>query len=132
MLDIKRIQKDFLFLQQKIHGNSVVFLDTAASAQKPQVVISATADSYINDYANVHRGSYSLSDEVTKKYEDTRKIIQNFIGAKYMEEIINGIKIDLLQDLVNHIVDGGHVLLIDDFGRSLRYRGGCRHGGAAQ
>ena len=88
MLDIQKIQKDFLFLQQKIHGNPVVFLDTAASAQKPQVVIDAVAESYTNHYANVHRGLYALSEQATEKYENTRKIVQNFIGAKHVEEVI--------------------------------------------
>ena len=88
MLDIQKIQKDFLFLQQKIHGNPVVFLDTAASAQKPGVVIDAVAESYTNHYANVHRGLYALSEQASEKYENTRKIVQNFIGAKHVEEII--------------------------------------------
>ena len=88
MLDIQKIQKDFLFLQQKIHGNPVVFLDTAASAQKPGMVIDAVAESYTNHYANVHRGLYALSEQVSEKYENTRKIVQNFIGAKHVEEII--------------------------------------------
>lgn len=88
MLDIQKIQKDFLFLKQMIHGNHVVFLDTAASAQKPKMVIDAVAESYTKGYANVHRGLYTLSEQATEKYENTRKITRDFIAAKHVEEII--------------------------------------------
>lgn len=88
MLDIQKIRQDFPFLKQTIHGKPVVFLDTGASAQKPNIVIDAVKDSYTNDYANVHRGVYYLSDQATEKYEGTRKIVQHFIGAQKMEEII--------------------------------------------
>ena len=88
MLDIQKIRQDFPFLKQTIHGKPVIFLDTVASAQKPNIVIDAVKDSYVNDYANVHRGVYSLSTQATKKYEGTRKIVQNFICAKKVEEII--------------------------------------------
>lgn len=88
MLDIQKIRQNFPFLKQTIHGNPVVFLDTGSSAQKPNIVIDAVKDSYTNDYANVHRGVYYLSDQSTEKYEGTRKIVQHFIGAQKKEEII--------------------------------------------
>ncbi len=88
MLDIQKIRQDFPFLKQTIHGKPVVFLDTGASAQKPNIVIDAVKDSYTNDYANVHRGVYYLSDQATEKYEGTRKIVQHFIGAQKSQEII--------------------------------------------
>ena len=88
MFDVQQVRKDFPFLQQKIHGKPVVFLDTGASAQKPKQVIEAVKDSYTNDYANVHRGVYRLSDQATEKYEGTRNIVRQFIRANKNEEII--------------------------------------------
>ncbi|WP_116963495.1 aminotransferase class V-fold PLP-dependent enzyme [Fastidiosibacter lacustris] len=88
MLDIQNIRRDFPFLKQMVHGKPVVFLDTGASAQKPNVVIDAVKESYTNDYANVHRGVYYLSDQATEKYEGTRKVVQNFLNAEKLEEII--------------------------------------------
>ncbi|WP_119343777.1 aminotransferase class V-fold PLP-dependent enzyme [Facilibium subflavum] len=88
MFDIEKIRQDFPFLRQTIHGKPVVFLDTAASAQKPQVVIDAVTESYTNNYANVHRGVYTLSDQATEKYEGARKTVQKFIHATYFEEVI--------------------------------------------
>jgi|APSaa5957512535_1039671.scaffolds.fasta_scaffold44101_1 cysteine desulfurase / selenocysteine lyase len=87
-LDIKKIRQDFPALKQKIHGKPLVFLDTAASAQKPQSVIDLVTQSYTNNYANVHRGVYTLSDQATSNYEATRQCIADFIGAKSADEIV--------------------------------------------
>lgn len=88
MLDEKKIQNDFPFLNQIINGKRVVFLDTAASAQKPILVIQSIKDSYINNYANINRGIYELSERVTEKYEYSRKVVQKYINASEDNEII--------------------------------------------
>ncbi len=86
--DIEKVRKDFPALQQKIHGKPLVFLDTAASAQKPQVVIDLVTQSYTNNYANVHRGVYTLSDQATSNYESTRESVAEFIHAKSQKEVV--------------------------------------------
>ena len=88
MYDVNKIRKDFPFLSQNINNKSVVFFDTGASAQKPQVVIDAIANAYAFSYANVHRGVYFLSQEASDRYENVRSIVQKFINAKSENEIV--------------------------------------------
>ena len=88
MYDVNKIRKDFHFLSQSINDKPVVFFDTGASAQKPQVVIDAIADAYAFSYANVHRGVYFLSQEASENYENVRSIVQKFIHAKSRNEIV--------------------------------------------
>ena len=89
MLDLKKIRDDFPILDKKILDNKdLVYLDTAASAQKPKVVIDEIYSFYSNNYANVSRGVHTLSVESTFKYEDARKKVQKFINADSEREII--------------------------------------------
>ena len=89
MLDIKKIREDFPILNKKILNNkNLIYLDTAASAQKPKVVIDEINSFYSNNYANVSRGVHTLSVESTFKYEDARKKVQKFINADSEREII--------------------------------------------
>ena len=88
MYDIEKIRLDFPNLALKVNGKPNTFLDTAASAQKPQEVIDKIAHTYIYDYANVHRGSYYFSEQATAEYEKARTIIKNFINAKQDNEIV--------------------------------------------
>ncbi len=89
MLDIKKIRGDFPILNKKILNNKdLIYLDTAASAQKPKVVIDEINSFYSNNYANVSRGVHTLSVESTFKYEDARKKVQKFINADSEREII--------------------------------------------
>jgi cysteine desulfurase/selenocysteine lyase len=81
-------KKDFPILTQKIHGKPLVFLDSAASSQKPQCVIDAIVNYYQHDHANIHRGVYELSVRATKLFEDARVKIKNFINAAHAHEII--------------------------------------------
>jgi cysteine desulfurase/selenocysteine lyase len=81
-------KQDFPILQQKIHGKPLVFLDSAASSQKPQCVIDALVRYYREDHANIHRGVYDLSARATKLYEKARINIQKFINAEHAHEII--------------------------------------------
>lgn len=88
MYDVTKVRKDFPFLSQKINNKPVVFFDTGASAQKPQVVIDAIAEAYKFNYANVHRGVYSLSQEASENYENVRTKVQRFINAGSFNEIV--------------------------------------------
>lgn len=79
---------DFPILTRTINGKPLVYLDNAASTQKPQVVIDRLVDFYTQEYANIHRGNHTLSQLATNAYESTREKIKNFINARYTEEII--------------------------------------------
>ncbi len=88
MYDVYKIRQDFPVLSQKINGKPNTFLDSAASAQKPQCVIDTMYHLYSSCYANVHRGAYYLSEHITLEYENARKIVQRFINAASEREII--------------------------------------------
>ena len=88
MYDVYEIRKDFPILSEKINGKPNTFLDSAASAQKPRQVIEKMNEVYFKQYANVHRGSYLLSEESTEEYEEARRIVANFINAKSDKEIV--------------------------------------------
>jgi cysteine desulfurase/selenocysteine lyase len=82
------LREDFPVLQQQINGESLVYLDSAASAQIPQQVIASIADYQSHDHANVHRGVHTLSHRATEAYEGARDKVQNFINAHSRSEII--------------------------------------------
>jgi cysteine desulfurase/selenocysteine lyase len=81
-------KQDFPVLNQQIHGKNLVFLDSAASSQKPRCVIDTISNYYQQDHANVHRGVYELSARATKRFEAARETIKKFINAKHSHEII--------------------------------------------
>ena len=82
------VRAQFPILKKEINGHRLVYLDSAASAQKPQVVIETLRDVYTNTYANVHRGIYTLADEATERYEAARAKVAAFINAPEPDEII--------------------------------------------
>lgn len=86
--DIEKIRSNFPILQQQINDKAFVFLDSAASAQKPIQVIEAMQKAAYTQYANVHRGIYTISEAVTEQYEAVRQKIADFIGASSSDEII--------------------------------------------
>jgi len=88
MYDVEAVRADFPILARTMHDKPLAFLDSAASAQKPRQVIDAVREVYEHEYANVHRGLYQISEAVTDKYEGTREIIRDFIGAAHTHEII--------------------------------------------
>lgn len=88
MLDTRRIRADFPILSRQIHGKPLVFLDSAASSQKPLPVLEAMTAAYRECYANVHRGVYTLSEEATFSYEAARDKVASFINARVREEVI--------------------------------------------
>jgi cysteine desulfurase/selenocysteine lyase len=79
---------DFPILSQRINGHPLVYLDTAASAQKPRTVIDAMTEFMETDYANIHRGVHTLSVRATDKYEAVRGKVQRFINAAHEDEIV--------------------------------------------
>ncbi len=87
-LDIEAIRSQFPILHQKVNGKQLVYLDNAATNQKPQSVINALEHHYAADNANIHRGIHTLAERSTTAFEDTRKAVQSFINANEVEEII--------------------------------------------
>ncbi len=85
---MKNYRQDFPIFKQLIHGKPLVYLDSAASSQKPQCVIDAIVNYYQQDHANIHRGVYELSERATRKYEQARQRVQQFIHAAHAHEII--------------------------------------------
>lgn len=89
MLDLTRIRADFPILQREVRpGVPLVYLDSTATAQKPQAVIAAMDDYYHRSNANVHRGIHTLAEEATAQYESARERVAHFIGARTPREII--------------------------------------------
>ena len=86
--DVAILREDFPILHQSVHGHPLVYLDNAASAQKPRAVIDAISQFYSSDYSNIHRGVHSLSERSTKLYEDGRIKTQRLINARHSKEII--------------------------------------------
>ena len=86
--DVNRIRADFPILATKVYGKPLVYLDNAASAQKPQAVLDRINQAYTSQYANVHRGLHYLANEATEGYEGAREKVAAFINAGRKEEII--------------------------------------------
>ena len=87
-LDIAAIRAEFPILKREINGKPLVYLDNAASAQKPQAVIDAVSHVYEHSYANVHRGLHTLANEATEAFEGARAKVATFLGAMRPEEIV--------------------------------------------
>lgn len=87
-VDFAAIRSDFPLLKRSMNGQPIVFLDSAASSQKPQVVIDALDQYYATQNANVHRGVYALSQQATDAYEEGRRAVQRFINAEHEHEVI--------------------------------------------
>jgi cysteine desulfurase/selenocysteine lyase len=86
--DVRRVRADFPILQQKVHGLPLVYLDNAATAQKPQAVLDALQHYYARDNANVHRAVHLLSERATRAYEEARLKVKRFLGAADAHEIV--------------------------------------------
>ncbi|KQZ00730.1 cysteine desulfurase [Pseudolabrys sp. Root1462] len=86
--DVDKIRADFPALAMQVYGKPLVYLDNAASAQKPQAVLDRLMKAYTREYANVHRGLHYLANEATEAYEDAREKVATFINAPRKEEII--------------------------------------------
>jgi len=86
--DVQRVREDFPILKQMVHGKPLVYLDNAATSQKPQAVIDAIQDYYTGYNANVHRGLHALSERATEAFEEARAKVQRFLGARDSREIV--------------------------------------------
>ena len=87
-LETARIKKDFPLLDREVKGQRLVYLDSAASSQKPRAVLDAMDRCYETFYANVHRGVYTIAEEATAAYEGARARVASFVGAAAPEEIV--------------------------------------------
>ncbi len=86
--DVERVRREFPILAQRVHGRPLVFLDSAASAQKPRFVLEAMSRLYERDYANIHRGVYALSERATAAFEAVREKVRAFLGAPEAREVV--------------------------------------------
>ena len=88
MFDVEKIRQDFPILTREVYGKPLIYLDNAASAQKPKAVLDAMMKSMTQEYANVHRGLHFLSNAATQAFEDARESVRRFINAPSKDQII--------------------------------------------
>ena len=88
MIDIHKVRADFPILKEKVNGKQLVYLDNAATGQKPQVVIDSIVEYYSTINSNIHRGVHTLSQKATDAYEQVRTKLQAHFNAKNTYEII--------------------------------------------
>ncbi|KYG20691.1 cysteine desulfurase [Bradyrhizobium sp. AT1] len=86
--DVNRVRQDFPILSMQVHGKNLVYLDNAASAQKPNAVLDRLTQAYASEYANVHRGLHYLANAATEAYEGARDKVARFLNAERREEVI--------------------------------------------
>lgn len=86
--DVQQVRKDFPILSMRVHGKPLVYIDNAASAQKPQAVLDRMHKLYTSEYANVHRGLHFLANAATEAYEGARDTVARFLNAARREEIV--------------------------------------------
>ena len=86
--DVMRLREDFPALAMQVYGKPLVYLDNAASAQKPKAVLDRIMQAYTSEYANVHRGLHYLANAATEAYEGARAKVAQFVNARRSEEII--------------------------------------------
>jgi len=115
--EVEKIRKDFPILRRSMRGMPLVFLDSAASAQKPRAVLDAISNLYSNHYANIHRGLYELSETATRLHEQAREKIRALLHAEHSREIVftrNATEaINLVaQSFARHRVGAGDEILI--------------------
>ena len=87
-LDVDAVRQDFPILHQRVHGRPLVWLDNAATTQKPQSVIDALSHFYEHDNSNIHRGAHTLASRATEAFEQARDKVRDFLGASSSKEIV--------------------------------------------
>ena len=87
-LDVERIRADFPILSTKVYGKPLVYLDNAASVQKPRCVVERMVEATYGEYANVHRGLYHLANAATDNFEAARESVRTFLNAESLEEVV--------------------------------------------
>ena len=117
-LDVERIRAEFPILSQTVHGKPLVFLDSAASAMKPDAVIDAMAETMRTQYANVHRGLHWMSERTTDAYEGTRDAVARLLNAPSRDEVVfakNSTEaINLLAHSYGSLMRPGQAVLISE------------------
>ena len=88
MFDVEQIRKEFPILEREVYGKPLIYLDSAATAQKPKCVVEKMSELLLHDNANIHRGVHLLSEEMTARYEEAREVVRCFIGAECREEVV--------------------------------------------
>src|SRR5579872_4863689 len=88
LFDAEKVRRDFPIFAQKVHGKPLIYLDSAATAQKPLVVIETLRRFYADQYGTVHRAVYDLAAQSTARYHAVRERVRVFLGAAHVEEII--------------------------------------------
>jgi cysteine desulfurase / selenocysteine lyase len=88
VLDVARLRRDFPILRSSVHGKPLIYLDNAATSQKPRAVVEAEADFTLLENANVHRGVHTLSQRATAAYDRAREEVRSFLGAGHASEIV--------------------------------------------
>ena len=115
--EANKLKNDFPIFSRKIKGKPIIYLDNAATTQKPKQVINIIKDFYENENANIHRGVYTLSEEATRKYNEARGIVAKFINAKPKEIIFTRSateSINLLAYTVKSLLKNKKEILITD------------------
>lgn len=113
------VRKDFPALNQKVHGKDLIYLDSAATALKPQSVVDRIAKFYLYESSNVHRGAHSLADVATQHFEAARQKIAKFIGAASSEEIVfvrgttEGVNLVAQTYGLSHLKEGDEILITE-------------------
>lgn len=114
--DVEAIRKDFPILSREVYGKPLVYMDNAASAQKPQAVIDAITRAYEMEYSNVHRGLHYLSNTATQNFEDAREKVRAFLNAPTTDEIIftSGAtdSINLVADSIGAEIEEGDEIIL--------------------
>ncbi|MHB2037593.1 MAG: aminotransferase class V-fold PLP-dependent enzyme, partial [Nitrososphaerales archaeon] len=87
-IDVNRIREDFPVLKRLVHGKHLVYLDNAATTQKPKQVIGTISDYYENHNSNIHRSVHQLAEEATESFEATRDKMKSFVNTKSREEVV--------------------------------------------
>src|SRR5436190_8282654 len=86
--DVARLRQDFPILGLEVYGKPLIYLDNAASAQKPKAVLDCLQHAYTAQYANVHRGLHYLANAATEAYENARETVRGFLNASQKEEVV--------------------------------------------
>ena len=86
--NIEQLRREFPALQQEVNGRPLIYLDNAATTQKPKAVIERVLQYYSRENSNIHRGAHFLSHQATEAYEEARKTVQMFVNAYHSHEII--------------------------------------------
>ena len=88
MFDVEKIRRDFPILDREVNGRPLVYLDSGATAQKPECVLRCVDEVYRTLNANIHRGVHFMAEQATERYEQARETVRAFIGASAREEVI--------------------------------------------